>query len=424
MAIRRRIAREIRAMTAATSAPLPTSSERLHALDALRATALLLGVVLHASLSFVPSPVIPIWIVADNQPTPLMGATFFVIHLFRMAAFFLMAGYFANLLLARRGTWGFVKNRAIRIAAPLAIFWTPALMGILACLLWAVWIRNGYSFPPGPPPPPITAETFPWTHLWFLWVLLLFYAALLLGRLLIGLIDPKGRLPAGADRAMRFLVAPWGLPLIAVPLATVLYLKTDWFMWLGVPTPDTGLIPNVAATVAYGVAFLLGYLIRRNSDALLGQIQRRWAIYLLLALGLGTASLILAGSVPNFLVPPVQSLLNASLYAFAVYAAAFAALALALRFLSGGRPAVRYLSVASYWIYLLHLPVVMALQVLVHNLAWPWPLKMIAIVGGTLAVMLATYELLIRHSFMGRWLTGLKVPWRRKRAPSPAPATA
>ena len=116
-------------MPAATPAPVPASAERLHSLDALRAIALLLGVVLHASLAFVPSPVIPIWIVADNQPTPVMAVSFFAIHLFRMAAFFLIAGYFAHLLLERRGTWGFVKNRAIRIAAPLSIFWDAGADG-------------------------------------------------------------------------------------------------------------------------------------------------------------------------------------------------------------------------------------------------------------------------------------------------------
>ena len=403
-------------------AALPT--ERLHSLDALRAIALLLGVLLHSAMAFIPSPVIPIWIVADNDPTDVMSATFFAIHLFRMAAFFLIAGYFAHLLLERRGTWGFVKNRLVRIAGPLAVFWAPVLAGIIACLLWAVWLRNGHSFPPGPPPPPITVETFPLTHLWFLWVLLIFYAGLLLGRGMIGALDPKGRLAAGADKAMRLLVAPWGLPLVAAPLALVLYLKADWFMWFGVPTPDTGLVPNLAATIAFGIAFLLGYLIRRNSDMLLAAIARRWVLYVLLALGLGTASLVLAGGpVPNLLVPPVQSLLNASVYALAVYAAAFAALALALRFLSGHRPALRYLSDASYWVYLLHLPVVMALQVLVHDLAWPWPVKLVVIVGGTAALMLATYELLIRHSFMGRWLNGRKVPRRRRPDPALLPAT-
>jgi peptidoglycan/LPS O-acetylase OafA/YrhL len=193
-----------------------------------------------------------------------------------------------------------------------------------------------------------------------------------------------------------------------------------------VPTPDKGLVPNVQALVAFGTAFLLGYLIRRQSEALLARIARHWAAFSLLAIGLGIASLILAGgsSIPNFLVPPEQSILNAALYALAVFASAFAGLGLALRFLSGHRPMLRYLADASYWVYLIHLPVVMALQVLVHDLAWPWPVKVIAIVGGTAAVTLATYEAFIRHSFMGRWLSGRKVPWRRRASPGPLPAAA
>lgn len=398
-------------MSAALPAPLSAAEDRLHALDALRAIALLLGVVLHASLAFVPSPVLPIWIVADNDPSPVMAVTFFAIHLLRMATFFLIAGYFARLLLERRGTWGFAKNRLVRIAGPLFTFWTPVFAGIVACAIWAAWIRNNYVMPPAPPQPATTIFNFPLTHLWFLWVLLLFYAALLAGRGLIGALDRKGRLAAGADKAMRLLVTPWGLPMVAAPLALALYLKPDWFMWFGVPTPDKGLIPNLAATIAFGIAFLLGFLIRRQSDVLLAAIARHWAVYLLLALGLGTASLMLAGGpVPNLLVPPVQSLLNASVYALAIYASAFAALALALRFLSGARPAFRYLADASYWIYIVHLPVVMALQVLVYDLAWPWPVKMVAIVGWTASITLATYELFVRHSFMGRWLNGRKVP--------------
>src|SRR6218665_1535574 len=120
-------------MTIATPAGLTGPDERLHGLDALRAIALLLGGVLYSVMSFIASPVIPIWIVADNDPSAVMAVVFFFTHLFRMAAFFLIAGYFAHLLLERRGTWGFVKNRAIRIAAPPAIFWTPVLMGINDC---------------------------------------------------------------------------------------------------------------------------------------------------------------------------------------------------------------------------------------------------------------------------------------------------
>ena len=41
---------------------------------------------------------------------------------------------------------------------------------------------------------------------------------------------------------------------------------------------------------------------------------------------------------------------------------------------------------------------------------------------GVFAVCLVSYELLIRHSFMGRWLNGRRVPWRRKTTPALVPA--
>ena len=66
-------------------------TDRLHGLDALRGSALLLGVVLHASLSYFP---VTIWIVPDTDNSPVASATFFAIHLFRMTTFFLIAGLF------------------------------------------------------------------------------------------------------------------------------------------------------------------------------------------------------------------------------------------------------------------------------------------------------------------------------------------
>ena len=97
---------EVRATTAGT-----TSGERLHALDALRGFALICGVVLHAAMSYVPG--FDVWPLLDRSPSTTLAVTFFTIHMFRMTTFFVIAGFFARLMLERRGVRAFVRNRAI-----------------------------------------------------------------------------------------------------------------------------------------------------------------------------------------------------------------------------------------------------------------------------------------------------------------------
>src|SRR3954451_21979351 len=84
-------------------------------LDALRAGAMLLGIVLHASLSFFPS----YWMVTDRRQDPAFGIVFSAIHGFRMPLFFVMSGFFSAMLLRRRGRGALVKHRFRRVFLPL-----------------------------------------------------------------------------------------------------------------------------------------------------------------------------------------------------------------------------------------------------------------------------------------------------------------
>ena len=52
------------------------------------------------------------------------------------------------------------------------------------------------------------------------------------------------------------------------------------------------------------------------------------------------------------------------LYALAIWTSTFAVIGLALRFMSGFSPVRRYLADASYWLYLIHMPIVLALVAL------------------------------------------------------------
>jgi glucans biosynthesis protein C len=81
--------------------------------------------------------------------------------------------------------------------------------------------------------------------------------------------------------------------------------------------------------------------------------------------------------------------------------------------LSAFSAARRYVADASYWLYLIHLPIVMALQVLVSPLDWPWPTKFATILLVAIPVMFVSYQLLVRYSVIGAALNG-----RRIRKPS------
>ena len=165
----------------------PDRYQRYHGLDGLRGFAMLLGILLHGSLPYF-SRMLGIefmWPADDDQSLSLL-LLFDFIHVWRMPTFFLLAGFFAHLLLERRTTIEFIANRLKRIAAPLVIFGS-----LMALLLPAIWIYGWKGS--------ISVETILGSfdkgleldssgdlvgHLWFLYYLLIMYIGLILFRFL------------------------------------------------------------------------------------------------------------------------------------------------------------------------------------------------------------------------------------------------
>src|SRR6185437_1217376 len=182
----------------------PVPGQRWHDLDAVRAFALLSGVALHGVMSFMQPRV---WIVADHATSTGADVLFYVIHIFRMTLFFLLAGFFARLMMERKGVAGFVGNRLKRIALPLVAFWPLVMAGIIAMLIVANPPAAG-SAPP--PPPPFGVKTFPLTHLWFLYALLLLYTGAVIVKLTTDLLHIGGALGRMLDAVVAGLTR-WDL---------------------------------------------------------------------------------------------------------------------------------------------------------------------------------------------------------------------
>ena len=94
------------------------TANRYHDLDALRAFAMLLGILIHGLLSFVGWSV---WPVQDVNQSELYGIPVMFIHGFRMSMFFFVSGFFTMMMWGKRGSAGLLVHRFKRIVLPFCV---------------------------------------------------------------------------------------------------------------------------------------------------------------------------------------------------------------------------------------------------------------------------------------------------------------
>jgi glucans biosynthesis protein C len=405
-------------------------ADRLHALDAVRAYALLLGVVLHGSAAFLAGFPSPMWLDAPSDGAPIV---YFVIHMFRMSAFFLIAGFFARVLVERRGVKQFIKDRAKRVALPLVLF--PIVVGLTAAIgVGLGGLPHGFDYlrslaegaqpQPGATPQEAALGGFNLGHLWFLYYLLIFYVLALALRWLVLAVDPRGALAAGCDRVVAFLMrGVWGPVLIALPIAAYLYRLESWTEWLGLPAPFF-LTPDAKALIGYGIAFGLGWLLNRQVRALL-DLQKIWYVYFAIAVALTIFCLATIGTTPRWsggALAGTDRLLYTAAYVIGLWCWVYAFVGAAVRFLSTPHPVTRYLADASYWVYLMHLSTLIFFITLLRPYDWYWSIKLVIYISGSMVILLFTYHWFVRFTWIGAMLNGRRHP-RPAKAPPTAPAT-
>jgi len=236
-------------------------------------------------------------------------------------------------------------------------------------------------------------------HLWFLW----FLCFLVAGFALVVLL----RLPAPP----RFLVCSgarwlWIIPLTMLAQAAMRVGGTQ--PGFG-PDLSTGLVPIPHVLLYDAIFFGFGALYYGAGDVD-GMSVRNWwahlplAIFVVLPLGLAFSlhsdwTQELVGETAERWIANLLEVLYAWLMIFGL-------LGLFRRFLSGDRPRLRYLSDASYWLYLIHLPLIIVAQVLVSD--WPLPafVKFTLVLGVVTGLSLVAYRYGVRYTIIGRLLNG------------------
>ncbi len=403
-------------MTSASTEPV---NARLDYLDAVRAFALLLGVVFHAAMSFLP--VFIGWAVMDVSTSPLVSGFALVSHSFRMELFFLIAGYFSHMTFHRNGARSFVLSRVLRIGIPFVIGWFA-----LRPLLVSGWVMGGQSLRGQVDIlaglaagygslASLPAGLFVGTHLWFLYYLLLITAIILAARAVLGLWPALARsFTRQADAVMQWVVnrAP-GWIVLLIPTTICLWWMDGW----GMDTPDKSLAPDLPVLAVYTGFFVFGWLLHRQ-PALMDRFARlsAWrvvALVALIALTLVLAKFQLQPAHPRFGLFRAIFVFG---YAGMMWGLVAVTIGLFRRFLDRPSPGVRYVADGSYWLYLVHLPLVVWLQVAVAE--WPlhWAIKLPFIAIVTVVVALLAYDLFVRSTFIGRVLNGRRRPRQFSRA--------
>jgi peptidoglycan/LPS O-acetylase OafA/YrhL len=370
-------------------------AQRIHGMDNLRALAMLAGVAFHAALAY--SPLMhPLWPAADAGTSVVVDALAWFLHMFRMPLFFAVAGFFAALLVARRGMAGLFRNRCARVLLPLLLFLSP----VLASLHWLTeraaiasvhpspalaWIR-GYIDQHGTLP-----YATGWAHLWFLFYLMLFTVLVWVASAL-----ELRRIGAWIARLPPQALAS------ATPLPLALALTGTGVPW---PAPEF-FIPSLWALAFFGMYFALGY--QAFLRPVLLERLRALSPWLLLGAIAAYAALfaVTDGFVAARNAARPQQFLHAVLQACAGLWMTLWCLLLAGRGLDRSSAALRWLADASYWVYLVHLPVLFAIQYWLPNLRLHWAVAFAVSTLATSAASLASYQLLVRHTPVGRLLNG------------------
>lgn len=380
---------------------VPPKTQRLHALDGLRAAMMLLGLVLHSAASYVTVPLRSAWPYQDLATSGVCDLLVFTIHLFRMPVFFVMAGFFAALLYQREGPRGFLRHRIRRILLPLAVAW-PVLCPLVLAGFGYANARGGVES--GSPLPGMmeAVSVAGLIHLWFLYDLLIFCAAAVL------VVPLLRRLPAGVGRAASSVFAllvrrgPGLLALIALTTLTLLPMKVTAL------ETSTAFLPPLRVLVAYGVFFAFGWLLFLNREVVPAFAGKTWPC-------LGGGILVAAAYLVWMVTPePGASfglrMVGCTLASAATWLLVFGLTGLFVRHFDRPAPLQRWLADGAYWMYLVHLPFTIWLPGLLAPLAWPAAVKFAVVLAATSLATSGSYHLFVRSTWIGLALNGRRFP--------------
>ncbi|NDC63985.1 MAG: hypothetical protein EBZ59_08410 [Planctomycetia bacterium] len=214
-------------------------------------------------------------------------------------------------------------------------------------------------------------------HLWFLWSLCWLVAA-------FAVLARANLLPTGRRRL-------WLVSLSVVPQ---LFMGQSMSGSFG---PDTtfGLLPQPHLLAYYGCFFFFGAA-TFAAEGMQTRLGDRWPLLL------PVAAVLFAAGVATIGLRPAAAVIQPA-YAWSM---SLGLIGLFHRLFPRPSERVAWLADAAYWMYLAHVPLVLAAQLAVRDWPLPGDAKFLLILASVTAVLLASYAWCVRPTIIGRILNG------------------
>ena len=325
-----------------------------------------LVVVIHPALIYSP---ISDMVVKDLDTNFFFAALSGIINIFRMPVFFMIAGFFASMCLAKYGKLFFLRIKGVQLLAPM-LFFVP----LSQLVNWFIITSTSSS---------VYHYIFTFNYLWFLYYLFLSCVALVLFARtgLLNLIDKYRGL------------ARISLIILIMALFAVFVDKT-------IPTPVGGLIVQLSLFFIYNSFFLLGYLEKENPFLRFGK-QASISFFLLACIF--SLLILLASFFPltiNSPQNPAAEIILRVLNALSRIALCYGIILMAKSMIHKTNTILTLFSKASYTVYLVHMPVLCLLSYLIRDLSSNPFIKFSFVLTLTTVISLLIYRFLVKD----RWI--------------------
>lgn len=391
----------IQLLTYQTTTMSFSKTPRIYALDSLRAIMMLLGLVIHSAITYGAFDYEAAWPLKDPQnTTAFLDMIVHFIHVFRMPLFFVISGFFAALLFFERSAHKMIKNRIYRIVFPFVIgiivlvpmtkqaftFSNLVIAGDQQALLHSIqYIITGQFL-----------ANISTIHLWFLYYLIMFSVCAWF------IAKYQHILPSVIHKNInkifkRIISSPLRVLLLA-PLTVVSLYYMNAFSII----TSTSFRPDLTVFASYGVFYFFGWMLYKNKEYL-ESFKRHDKLQVAIALILFIVTIML---VPQALTNYTVFIVLIILDALMVWLLIFGFTGLFLRYFNQPSLRMRYLSDASYWIYLVHLPFTAYIPGLLVPFNLSPTIKFAIVLGLTTSIALISYYLFVRSSLIGKFLNG------------------